>query len=161
VDVVSAASAAHWFPLVDSKREILRILRPGGVFAHFYYYAIPLTRSWDLDQVCRRLLDEYASQAQRNGFAVPTPKPEVQRAFVGGGFDRDRLFYMQAEYEWDAVEYMRYIMTWGRLAEMVAADVDPLCSLVHEVSEVAFRDLGSSPSRCTFSYPVNVLRKAP
>jgi SAM-dependent methyltransferase len=52
-DIVTAAQALHWMEPASTLREIVRILRPSGVFAAFDYDLPPTTAAWEVDAAFR------------------------------------------------------------------------------------------------------------
>jgi SAM-dependent methyltransferase len=62
-DIVTCAQSLHWMEPEGTFREVVRILRSGGVFAAFDYDWPPYTGAWQADaayEVCIRKVEELA-----------------------------------------------------------------------------------------------------
>lgn len=161
-DIVTASSCLHWLPLKSTKTEIVRILRPNGIFAYFGPYKIPLTPYLTVDEAFGRIDQEIMRWAEdENRIPAKLSYEVIRQEYLSGlDFDIQRVFYLHQEVLWSSDDYLGYVLSRGRLVEWVGEHGFPMrkgwadfCELVHS----NFREDGRIP--CVFTYKVHVLRK--
>lgn len=135
VDLVTVATAVHWFHFDEFYTEVARVLAPGGaiaVWAYFYPTTDPEVQPL-LDRLARQIVGPYwppertyVNEKYRN---LPFPFPEVAAPsfFIENRWRLPRLLdYIQT---WSA--YQRYVQAEGSdpvepiRAELVSAWGDP------------------------------------
>jgi len=114
VDLVTVASAIHWFDLGDFGREVLRVVRPGGLLAAWTYHVGDMEAP--LDRVFRRFYDEvlrtfFAAGARLvddryRTLALPGEPLECPDFFVSAGWTLDQMLGFIASWS-GTQEYIR------------------------------------------------------
>jgi ubiquinone/menaquinone biosynthesis C-methylase UbiE len=98
VDLITSASAAHWFELEKFYDEVGRVLKPGGVLALWTYYYMPKVDP-KIDSIVEKLLEvtlakymnprlEWVNSQYEN---LPFPYAKEKKAFeysITGDFNR-------------------------------------------------------------------------
>jgi len=72
-DIVTAAQSFHWMDPTSTLAEILRILRPGGLFAA-YDYDWPPALNWELEQVYQEVDERFDELMQERGLTGNLPR---------------------------------------------------------------------------------------
>ncbi len=99
VDIVTAAQAAHWFDFGKARREIVRILKPGG-------WCVLIWNERQLDSTAflrayERLIQEYGTDYHEVRHEITTAK--IGNFFAPSAF-RERVFPSRQEFDYPALE---------------------------------------------------------
>jgi ubiquinone/menaquinone biosynthesis C-methylase UbiE len=107
VDLVTVASAIHWFDLERFYAEVRRVVKPGGAIAAWTYYT-PVFGS-DIDAVVQRLVQEVlgAYWDERLHYVVDEFH---DLPFPFGPIEAPPF---QTDMEWDMQDLMAYFETWS------------------------------------------------
>lgn len=128
VDLLTAATAAHWFDHAAFHAEVRRVLKPGGVLAVWHYGEACVTPSVDavMEQV-RSRVEEYwpvGREHVRSGYTtLPFPFPDLsgQPSFA-------------CRMLWPAERFLGYVDTWSAMGRATnALGQDPLGDLRDEL----------------------------
>jgi len=99
VDVVTAAQAAHWFDFGKARREIVRVLKPGGwcvlIWNERQLDSTPFLRAYE------RLIQEYGTDYHEVRHEITTAK--IGNFFAPSAF-RERVFASWQEFDYPALE---------------------------------------------------------
>jgi len=131
VDLVTVASAIHWFDLDDFGREVVRVVRPGGLLAAWTYHVGDMEAP--LDRVFRRFYDEvlrtsFAAGARLvddryRSLALPGEPLECPDFFVSAGWTLDRM--------------LGFIASWSGTQEYIRQrGEDPVVLIKDELAEL-------------------------
>lgn len=128
VDLVTAATAAHWFDHAAFHHEVIRVLRPGGVLAVWNY--APATVAPAVDAVMARFQDRIRA------FWPP------ERLHVDSGYrtlpfpfpDLPSIPSFECRMRWKADQFLGYVGTWSAVQQARnAGAADPLMALAEEL----------------------------
>jgi SAM-dependent methyltransferase len=120
-DIVTASQAMHWFDASRALPEIVRILRPGGIFAA-YDYDWPPAIDWETDAVFQafdRTVDEL--EAARGTRPPHAGKNHLERIAGSGLFRYAREIALHSRDSGDAQRITDLAMTQGGSAALLAA----------------------------------------
>jgi SAM-dependent methyltransferase len=127
-DLITVAQALHWFDLAAFYREVMRVLKPGGVLAVWTYNLLRVEP--EIDQ----LLDDFYFKTL--GPYWPEERRHVETGYIDLPFPFDAIttppFAMTAD--WTLGQLMGYLGTWSALKQFIKAEGDnPLPSLAEEL----------------------------
>jgi SAM-dependent methyltransferase len=120
-DIVTASQAMHWFDAARALPEIVRILRPGGIFAA-YDYDWPPAIDWETDAVFQafdRKVD--VLEAARGTRPPHAGKNHLERIAGSGLFRYAREIALHSRDSGDAQRITDLAMTQGGSAALLAA----------------------------------------
>jgi SAM-dependent methyltransferase len=120
-DIVTASQAMHWFDAGRALPEIVRILRPGGIFAA-YDYDWPPAIDWETDAVFQafdRKVD--VLEAARGTRPPHAGKNHLERIAGSGLFRYAREIALHSRDSGDAQRITDLAMTQGGSAALLAA----------------------------------------
>ncbi len=108
-DLVTVATAAHWFDLPKFFSEAGRVLKPQGVLAIWTYGGTEPATEPRIAEVLRRYSKE---------IIAPYFAPELRRVFDGYGsiafpFEEIRAPQFSIRAEWDLEQTLGYLLTWS------------------------------------------------
>jgi SAM-dependent methyltransferase len=154
LDLVTAATAAHWFELDQFYQEARRVLKPSGVIALWSYGFDDTVDSWEVKQVLdsyMEIVKPYFHQKIHrlwNGYKdLPFPFTEMAHP----------EFEMQID--WTFEQTMGYLLSWsGTHSYIKQKDSDPR-ELIREKLLAAWGD-PSRPIRRTWKLGMRVGRNA-
>ncbi|MCW5898120.1 MAG: class I SAM-dependent methyltransferase [Flavobacteriales bacterium] len=121
VDLVTAATAAHWFDHAAFHAEVSRVLRPRGVLAVWSYGYAHI--SPDVDRVLQAIFEHVA------------PFWPIERSHIDSGYrdlpfpfaDLDDAPKFLCRMNWTADQMLAYLGTWSAVRQArKALDSDPL-----------------------------------
>ncbi|MFY9821816.1 MAG: class I SAM-dependent methyltransferase [Thermoanaerobaculia bacterium] len=134
VDLVSVATALHWFDFDRFYAEVERVLAPGGALAAWAYNLVRVIPELDalVDRLARQIVGSYWPPERRwvdeDYRTLPFPFAEVP------------VPELWIEEEWDFSRFASYFSTWSATARYrKATGHDPL-ELVGEEMESAWGD---------------------
>lgn len=111
VDLVTAATAAHWFDHAAYHAEVRRVLRPQGVLAVWSYGYARI--SPDVDRVLETILEHVAaywplerSHIDSGYRDLPFPFPDLENAPM-----------FQCRMDWTAQQMLAYLGTWSAVRQ--------------------------------------------
>jgi SAM-dependent methyltransferase len=145
VDLVTVATALHWFDFDQFYAEVERVLAPGGALAAWAYNLVRVSPEVDrlVDRLARQIVGSYWPPERRwvdeEYRTLPFPFAEVP------------VPELWIEEEWDFSRFARYFATWSATARYrEATGHDPL-ELIGDEMESAWGD----PARLrTVRWPV-------
>jgi SAM-dependent methyltransferase len=120
-DIVTASQAMHWFDAARALPEIVRILRPGGIFAA-YDYDWPPCIDWETDQVYAEFDRRTEELETARGTRPPhAGKQHLDRIAGSGLFRCAREIALHSRDTGDAQRITDLAMTQGGTAALLAA----------------------------------------
>jgi SAM-dependent methyltransferase len=120
-DIVTASQAMHWFDAARALPEIVRILRPGGIFAACDYDWPPAI-DWETDQVFAEFDRRVEELETARGTRPPhAGKRHLDRIAGSGLFRYAREIALHSRDTGDAQRITDLAMTQGGMAALVAA----------------------------------------
>jgi SAM-dependent methyltransferase len=120
-DIVTASQAMHWFDAARALPEIVRILRPGGIFAA-YDYDWPPCIEWETDQVFAEFDRRVEELETARGTRPPhAGKQHLDRIAGSGLFRYAREIALSSRDTGDAQRITDLAMTQGGTAALLAA----------------------------------------
>jgi SAM-dependent methyltransferase len=146
IDLVTIASAIHWFDLDAFYRELRRVLRPGGVAAAWTYHVAHVESSlgeslWTFYREVvspyfprqgADLVDNKYAGIRLPGSSIPVPQ-----------------FWVEAD--WDRNEVLAFVRSWsGTQAYVTQHGTDPTDSLQHTLDYV----FANQHTRHRFRWPL-------
>lgn len=107
VDLITVATAIHWFNLDLFFEEVKRVLKPGGVLAVWNYAQANVNEEVDklLDKYLDEILDDYQSPEFRRGLQIETA---IELPFI-----KIDVPQFENRIEWNLHDYINFIMTWS------------------------------------------------
>jgi SAM-dependent methyltransferase len=157
-DIVTCSQALHWMERDSTFAEVVRILRPGGVFAA-YDYLWPPTMHWEAEAALATFL-EHGKLAEKQRIphrAQPWPKEEhLPWMQASGHFRYVRQVWMHSVEMGDAARLVGIALSdasVGALRKLGMSDAELGLDRLREVAE---RTLGDQPVPWYFSYSVRL-----
>jgi len=126
VDLVTVASAIHWFDLERFYAEVRRVVRPGGIVAAWTYYTPAFAN--DIDAIIQRLVhdvlgpywDERLHYVVDEFHDLPFP------------FEPLEVPSFQTDMKWDMQDLIAYFETWSSSVKYREANHTSPTSLIHD-----------------------------
>jgi SAM-dependent methyltransferase len=145
VDLVSVATALHWFDFDRFYAEVERVLSPGGALAAWAYNLVRVTPEVDVltDRLARQIVGPYWPPERRwvdeDYRTLPFPFAEVP------------VPELWIEEEWDFSRFIPYFTTWSATARYrKATGHDPL----EDIGDEMERAWGDPSQARTVRWPV-------
>ncbi|XP_013411892.1 putative methyltransferase DDB_G0268948 [Lingula anatina] len=159
-DLVTAATAAHWFDMNDFYKESARILRPNGCLAVLYYDVIPDIHGSSNGDAIKRLLDEYFILLQdRNMWVEPAETNyvthfarDVDAPFPKPFVDYTREDSLDIKKDISVSEILGYVKSWSSTGNLMKTCSD--AGSILERLESSLRALWPDSHLITVTHPV-------
>ena len=126
-DLITVATAAHWFRLDAFYAQVNRVLKPGGVLAIWSYAGCTINAALDpvLDEFAFHTLDPYWPPETRYNWkekysTLPFPYPLLETP----------RFFAEADYTFP--ELLRYIHSWSAVQQYLTAHQQDPVALVYD-----------------------------
>jgi SAM-dependent methyltransferase len=135
IDVITVATALHWFDLPEFLHEVGRVLKPGGLLVVWSYLWPRVDSAVDevFDAVVLSTVESYwAPEAEKakSGYSdVPLPYPEID------------LSSPPIRAEWNLDQMMALIYSWSATRACIAAEGDAVMARF----ETALREVWGAP----------------
>ena len=157
-DIVTASQAMHWFDAARALPEIVRILRPGGVFAA-YDYDWPPCIDWETDEVFAAFDQKVEELESARGTRPPhAGKQHLDRIAGSGLFRYAREIALHSRDRGDGQRITDLAMTQGGLAALLAAGATEDELGLTQLREVAARRV-ASPRTWWWTYRLRIAVK--
>jgi SAM-dependent methyltransferase len=157
-DIVTASQAMHWFDAARALPEIVRILRPGGVFAA-YDYDWPPCIDWETDEIYAAFDKKVEELETARGTRPPhAGKQHLERIAGSGLFRYAREIALHSRDSGDAQRITDLAMTQGGLAALLAAGATEDELGLTKLREVAARRV-ASPRTWWWTYRIRIAVK--
>lgn len=156
-DIVCAASAIHWMEPVATLREVLRILRPQGLFAFVGPSHPPISPSLAIDAAYFELFRVVArwehllppvNKWTWNDFSAVI---EAQNCFA-----LQRFFSVHQAVEWTARDYLNWLSTLPQLHFLVNQGHPEVANQFEQFVETLETQWGEGAQTCLFVYNARV-----
>jgi ubiquinone/menaquinone biosynthesis C-methylase UbiE len=123
VDIVTASSSIHWMEPIPTIEEIVRILKPGGIFSFYGYQCPPVSHSWGLDKAYfrfRKDLDDLEAANIGEGTLNRWGWNEIiDKINHSEKFRFVRTYYLHKKIDWTSEQYQGWIYAHGGLQYLV------------------------------------------
>jgi ubiquinone/menaquinone biosynthesis C-methylase UbiE len=106
-DIVTAATAAHWFDLPRFYKEVRRLLKPGGVIALICYTNMRITPEIDA------ITDEFYGETVGPYWPPQRQLIETGYRYIDFPFQELQPPDMHIETEWEMMHLVGYLRTWS------------------------------------------------
>jgi SAM-dependent methyltransferase len=157
-DIVTASQAMHWFDAERALPEVIRILRPGGIFAA-YDYDWPPCIDWETDAVFQAFDRRIDTLEDERGLRPPhAGKQHLERIAGSGLFRYAREIALHGRDAGDAQRITDLAVTQGGAAALLAAGVTEDEIGLTALREVAARRV-ATPRTWWWTYRVRVAVK--
>ncbi len=155
-DIVTAAQSFHWMEPTATLAEIVRILRPGGLFAAYDYDSPPAIH-WELDRLAQEVMTRFVALVRERGLPQTImiwPKNKSLDPLRESGhfrFTREVLLH-HVEYG-DAARFLEMMQSsaFNQQAQFTDQEVG-----LDRLSSAALHYIGSEPIPWYFSYRVRI-----
>jgi SAM-dependent methyltransferase len=158
-DIVTAAQSFHWMEPASTLAEIVRLLRPGGLFAA-YDYDWPPALNWELEQVYQEVdnrFDELIRERGLTGNLQQWPKnTHLDRMRDSGHFRFTREFFLHHIEQGDAARFLEMILTNAYSHQFKLKTITEQEIGFDRLTRAAFQSLGAEPIPWYFSYRVRI-----
>jgi SAM-dependent methyltransferase len=129
-DMITVATAIHWFNLDMFFKEAARVLKPGGVLAAWNYAQANVNEEVDklLDKYLYEILDDYQSPEFRRGLKMETS--------IELPFKKIDVPQFENRIGWNLHDYVNFIMTWSPTQAYIQRnDANPLDLIKDELKK--------------------------
>lgn len=157
-DIVTASQAMHWFDASRALPEIVRILRPGGVFAA-YDCDWPPCIDWETDAAYEEFATRVTELETTRGLRPPhAGKRHLQRITASGLFRRAREIAVDSQEQGDAGRLIDVALSQGGAVALLEAGVTEDEIGLRALREIAGRRL-TGPRTWRWTYRVRMAVK--
>ena len=157
-DIVTASQAMHWFDAERALPEVIRILRPGGIFAA-YDYDWPPCIDWETDEVFGNFDRRTTELEAERGLRPPhAGKQHLERIEGSGLFRYAREIALHSRDTGDQARIVSLAMTQGGAAALLAAGATEDEIGLAALREVAARRV-AAPRTWWWTYRVRIAVK--
>jgi SAM-dependent methyltransferase len=157
-DIVTASQAMHWFSAERALPEIVRILRPGGIFAA-YDYDWPPCIDWETDAVYAAFERRVTELEAERGLRPPhAGKQHLERIEGSGLFRYAREIALHGRDTGDEQRITDLALTQGGAAALLAAGATEDEIGLTALREVAARRV-AAPRTWWWTYRVRIAVK--
>ncbi len=157
VDIVTCAQALHWMEPESTFAEVVRILRPGGVFAA-YDYDWPPTVHWEVENAfsaCMGQVRELERQRRLEDNMQQWAKSEhLARMRASGRFRYVKEILLHSTGIGTADGLVGFARTLGHVSRMLNLGFSDAELGLDNLRQIAERKLGDGGISCCFSYRI-------
>ena len=158
-DIVTCSQSLHWMEPEPTFAEVMRILRPGGVFAA-YDADWPPTITWQAERAFNEFVDSYDKLGEQRGWyrgVIRWKKEEhLARMQASGCFRYVKEIVVHHTETGDAERLVGLALSQGRVAKLLQQGVNDQAISVDDFRAVVQRELGDRSSTWYFSYRVRL-----
>ncbi len=158
-DIVTVSQALHWMEPETTLAEVVRLLRPGGVFAA-YDADFPPAVHWEAEAAFERCHARAAALIEQRGLArdvTPWPKSEhLARMRASGLFRHVREVVLHSVEQGNAERLVGLALSQGHVEEPLKHGATEDEVGLTDLRAVAQRVLGETPRPWYFSYRVRL-----
>jgi ubiquinone/menaquinone biosynthesis C-methylase UbiE len=158
-DIVTAAQAFHWMEPTETLAEIVRIMRPGGLFAA-YDYDWPPTLHWELERVYQEVAKRFDEVLQERGEASNlqrwSKETHLERMRESGYFRFAREVLLHHIEQGDSTRFIEMTLTNGYSHQFQLKTITEQEIRFDRLRSAALHALGSEPIPWYFSYRVRI-----
>ncbi len=155
-DIVTAAQSFHWMEPTATLAEIVRILRPGGLFAAYDYDSPPAIH-WELDRLAQEVLTRFVALVRERGlpqtFTIWPKNKSLDPLRESGHFRFTREVLLHHVEYGDAARFLEMMQSsaFSQQAQFTDQEVG-----LDRLSSAALHSIGSEPIPWYFSYRVRI-----
>ena len=155
-DIVTASQSFHWMEPTATLAEIVRILRPGGLFAAYDYDAPP-TIHWELDRLAQEIMPRLVALMRERGLAqsfnIWPKNKSLEPLRESGRFRFTREALLHHIEQGDAARFLEMMRSNGISDQFQFTDQE---IGFDRLTQAALQYIGSEPIPWYVSYRVRV-----
>ncbi|HLI09489.1 MAG TPA: class I SAM-dependent methyltransferase [Ktedonobacteraceae bacterium] len=155
-DIVTAAQSFHWMEPTATLAEIVRILRPGGLFAA-YDYDTPPAIHWELDRLAQegtsRLMELVRERGLAQNFKIWPKNKSLDPLRESGHFRFTREVLLHHIEQGDATRFLAMMQSSAFSSQFQFTDQE---LGLDRLRDAAFQYIGSKPIPWYWSYRVRI-----
>lgn len=160
-DIVTCGMSLHWMEPDSTAKEIIRLLRPGGVFAAYSYHWHTGNPQVQLayDEFMKRI-DELSGQNQPSGELKRWPKWSQENTLeASGAFCLIRQIGLHSIEYYNAQDLVEFVKTYGVVRDVLKRGLSDEESGLAAFAQVAQAEFGRDRKRLYVSWNVWVAVK--
>lgn len=155
-DIVTASQAFHWMEPTTTLAEIVRILRPGGLFAA-YDYDSPAAIHWELDRLAQeasaRMMELVRECGLPQHFKIWPKNKSLEPLRESGLFRFTREVLLHHIEQGDATRFLEMMQSSAFSGQLQYTEQEPG---LDRLRQAAHQYIGSQPIPWYFSYRVRI-----
>lgn len=158
-DIVCASSSIHWMEPESTIKEVLRILKNGGLFSFFGPSHPPVSPFLEVDQQ----YFDFVDQIQHFHTGLPESDKWDWKAYIGH-IDENKLFayrryfYINQEMDWGAGDYINWLKTTNGIHLLLKRQNVDFIQLFNDFRRKIEYHFGTCRQKCFFVYRIYVFR---
>lgn len=162
VDIVACHASIHWMDPEPSMAEIMRVLKPQGMFVLLNHNWPPLSNDLELDALYFKFKSALGALVTERGLYA-NYFYRIDRfskwLYDSTRFEYFREFHTHQSVEWTEAEYLGFTYTYGDLALMLQEGVSKHDMCLEQLEQAVARYFSSAPVKeFMFSWRVDLFK---